>query len=78
MGVTRVNAMLRVREGDELVTAANFEMENAILEVTGNKHFPLLAGIKKNSLRVSGFELDFDVNTILYSFVVCVEMMHQV
>ena len=78
MGVAVVHSVLRVREGDELMTTTNFEMKDPILEVTCDEHFPLLARVEQDSLRMPGFEFYFDIESVLYSLIVCVEMMHKV
>ena len=78
VGVAGVHAVLGVREGDELMTTTNFEMKDPVLEVASDEHFPLLSRIEQDSLRMPRFEFYFDIDSVFYSFIVCVEKMHQV
>ena len=53
MEVSRVYPVLGVWEGDELVAAADLEVEDAVLYVAGQEHLALLAGQQQNTFNTS-------------------------
>ena len=53
--VPGVHPVLRVWEGDELVAAADLEVEDAVLYIAGQEHLPLLSGQQQNTYNASHF-----------------------
>ena len=74
--VSRVEPVLWVAEGDQLVPAGHLEVEHTLLEEAGHEHGALLAGVEEDALRVGGLESDLKMYASLYCPIVRVENMH--
>ena len=53
-------------------------MEDPVLDITGQEHLTLLASEQEDTLRVNGLELDLNVQPVLHSLVLQVEVVNQV